>query len=131
MEEVRAHIAGCSVCGAMFAEALAGLKWLRGLESVEPPVGLVNRILGATSQAELAAAETGDAGKAAAGVTLAARRPSQKGRIGQWIQPFFAPLLQPRMAATFAMAFFSIALLLNLAGVHIKNFRFSDLRPST
>lgn len=39
-------------------------------------------------------------------------------------------LLQPRLAMTAAMAFFSIALTLNLTGVRISDFRISDLKPS-
>jgi hypothetical protein len=37
---------------------------------------------------------------------------------------------QPRMAMTAAMAFFSIALTLNLAGVRLKNVRTADFTPS-
>ena len=39
-------------------------------------------------------------------------------------------LLQPRLAMTAAMAFFSIALTLNLTGVRLSDFRLSDLKPS-
>jgi len=39
-------------------------------------------------------------------------------------------LMQPRLAMTAAMAFFSIALTLNLTGVHLSEFRVSDLKPS-
>lgn len=40
-------------------------------------------------------------------------------------------MLQPRLAMTAAMAFFSIALTMNLTGVHISNLRASDLKPSS
>jgi hypothetical protein len=40
-------------------------------------------------------------------------------------------MLQPRLAMTAAMAFFSIALTLNLTGVHLSNLRASDLKPSS
>lgn len=40
-------------------------------------------------------------------------------------------LLQPRLAMTAAMAFFSIALTLNITGVRISQLRVSDLRPAT
>lgn len=39
-------------------------------------------------------------------------------------------MLQPRLAMTAAMAFFSIALTLNLTGVHVTELRLGDLRPS-
>ena len=39
-------------------------------------------------------------------------------------------LLQPRLAMTAAMAFFSIALTLNITGVRLSELRVSDLRPT-
>jgi hypothetical protein len=39
-------------------------------------------------------------------------------------------LLQPRLAMTAAMAFFSIALTLNITGVRVSELRVSDLRPT-
>jgi hypothetical protein len=40
-------------------------------------------------------------------------------------------MLQPRLAMTAAMAFFSIALTLNLTGVRLSSLRASDLKPSS
>ena len=40
-------------------------------------------------------------------------------------------MLQPRLAMTAAMAFFSIALTLNLTGVRVSELRLSDLKPSS
>ncbi len=40
-------------------------------------------------------------------------------------------MLQPRLAMTAAMAFFSIALTLNLTGVRLSELRASDLKPSS
>jgi hypothetical protein len=40
-------------------------------------------------------------------------------------------MLQPRLAMTAAMAFFSIALTLNLTGVRITDLRASDFKPSS
>jgi hypothetical protein len=39
--------------------------------------------------------------------------------------------MQPRLAMTAAMAFFSIALTLNLTGVHVTQLKASDLKPSS
>ncbi len=39
-------------------------------------------------------------------------------------------MLQPRLAMTAAMAFFSIALTLNLTGVHLDQLKAADLRPA-
>ena len=38
--------------------------------------------------------------------------------------------MQPRLAMTAAMAFFSITLTLNLTGVHLSDLRAADLTPS-
>jgi hypothetical protein len=159
MRDVREHVAGCANCGPLFAEALAGYEWARGLRAVEAPAGLMARILAATSGAELGAESESpaalrsrhskaseskasesktreskelDVHAAASGVILAGGRKQPASRWGaQWLPPFMAPLMHPRVAATFAMAFFSIALLLNLAGIHITNFRMAELKPST
>jgi hypothetical protein len=40
-------------------------------------------------------------------------------------------MLQPRLAMTAAMAFFSIALTMNLTGVRLSQLRASDLKPSS
>jgi hypothetical protein len=40
-------------------------------------------------------------------------------------------MLQPRLAMTAAMAFFSIALTMNLTGVRLQDLRASDLKPSS
>lgn len=129
MVKVRAHVTACETCGPQFAEALAGFEWARSLGEVEPPAGLLSSILAATSRAELPIAQESKA--AATAVTLAGTRKQAARRWGgQWLPPFMAPVLQPRVMATVAMAFFSITLLLNLAGVHITNFRMADLRPS-
>jgi hypothetical protein len=52
-----------------------------------------------------------------------------------WQQPGFAGQIrrfaQPRLLMTAAMAFFSIALTLNLTDVRLSSLRLSDLRPSS
>jgi len=40
------------------------------------------------------------------------------------------PVLQPRFAMSFGMAFFSVSLMLHLSGVKAADFRHLDLRPS-
>src|ERR1039457_1082978 len=45
--------------------------------------------------------------------------------------PGFTSGRQPRLAMTAAMAFFSIALTMNLTGVHLQDLRASDLKPSS
>ena len=54
-----------------------------------------------------------------------------RGRMAASLQSWGHNLLQPRLAMTAAMAFFSITLTLNLTGVNVTQLRASDLRPSS
>ncbi|HTC94901.1 MAG TPA: hypothetical protein VK699_15775 [Terriglobales bacterium] len=105
MQNFRGHATSCPACAALFAEALAGYQWLRSLEPVEAPVYLAHNILAATT------------GVIPASTPAQVRVPQSRGQqLGAWLRPLFAPLRQPRFAATFAMAFFSVTLMLNLVG---------------
>jgi anti-sigma factor RsiW len=125
-EEARflAHKAGCPACAALYEAARKGREWLEFLSpEPEPPEWLLEKILATTGP--------GHSGSslpvpAAAGVVPAFVPPV-------WQQPgFFGRMrmsVQPRLLMTAAMAFFSIALTLNLAGVRLSNLRLADLRP--
>jgi hypothetical protein len=52
-------------------------------------------------------------------------------RITSGLRSFGHTMLQPRLAMTAAMAFFSIALTLNLTGVRLSQLHASDLKPSS
>lgn len=121
MGSLRAHAAACATCGPMFTAAQAGLRWLKSLEEVEPPRNLVRNILIATS------------GVDEAEEAIAALRPWRE-KVRGWLAPVMAPVYatmrQPRVALTFAMAFFSISLMLTAAGVDFRDLRRLDLRPS-
>ena len=56
---------------------------------------------------------------------------SFRGRLGLRLRPLTHTVLQPRFMMTAAMAFFSIALTLNVAGIHLNQIHASDLRPSS
>ena len=47
-----AHRTACAECGPLYADAAAGLSWMKSLEEVEPPRNLVRNILVATSGQE-------------------------------------------------------------------------------
>lgn len=125
------HMAGCPACTALFEEARRGREWLKYLVSEpEVPAGLLDKILAKTGPGK----ETG-LGLAAgpAGVlpvsvgfipasTPAWQRPGLAGAIRRFAEP--------RLLMTAAMAFFSIALTLNLTGVRLTNFHLADLRPA-
>ena len=122
LESFRQHRETCPVCGPLFAQAETGLNWLKAVPQVEPPANLVNRILAAT---------TGAQGRVAAVVPVT---PGWRERLRGWVTPVLAPVWgvarQPRFAMSFAMAFFSVTIALNAAGVRLGALRAADLRPS-
>lgn len=115
-----AHASSCAVCGQMLEQARQGREWLRFL-SPEPevPAGMVERIVGKTSGAALAGHPLAPAGGAI---------PATPHLLGL---PVRRVMWDSRMLMTAAMAFFSIALTLNLAGVRLTNFKLSDLTPAS
>jgi hypothetical protein len=118
-----AHMATCPACTALFEEARRGREWLEFL-SPEPevPEGLLDRILAQTGPGQVA----GFGIVPATGDVLPMPQPWQRpGFMGQ-IRRF----AEPRLLMTAAMAFFSIALTLNLTNVRLSSLRLSDLRPS-
>lgn len=115
-----AHASGCAVCAELLEQARQGREWLRFLgPEPEVPAGMVERIVGKTSGAVVAGhplVAGGGAGPATPHVLgLPVRR----------------VMWDSRMLMTAAMAFFSIALTLNLAGVRLTNLRLSDLTPAS
>ena len=133
----RLHLADCTACERMYAEIQKGSAWMDMLkeESPVPPEGLVDRIVFRTS---------GNEGLRSALVAQVAHNASLfGGSTGAKVIPFRPAepktawarmahtVMQPRFAMTAAMAFFSIALTLNLFGVHISSLRASDLKPTS
>ena len=111
-----AHQQSCPACGAMYHEALAGMHWLKGLEDIEPPRNLVHNILAQTIGA---VPETG--------TQVAPVRDGWFGKLRARISTVFAPVMTPRFAMSFGMAFFSITLLANLAGFRVSDLKHVDL----
>ena len=121
MARFQAHAAVCPDCSPMLAGARAGMSWLKSLAEVEPPRNLVRNILIATSAAEAAPARQ-----------VAPAMP-WRSRMRGWMRPLapvFSAVLQPRFALSLGMAFFSITVLLNAAGLHLTSLHASDLTPS-
>ena len=117
-----AHKAACPACAALYEEARKGREWLEFLSPPEPPAGLLEKIL----------AQTGP-GHAVPLPAVAGSRTVPAFVPPVWQQPgFFArtrQAMQPSLLMTAAMAFFSIALTLNLTGVRLSTLRMADLRP--
>ena len=119
-----AHMAVCAACTALFEESRRGREWLEFL-SPEPevPTGLLDRILAQTGPGQVA----GFGLVPTAGNVVPMPQPWQRpGFMGQ-VRRF----AEPRLLMTAAMAFFSIALTLNLTNVKLTDLRLSDLRPSS
>ena len=111
-----AHQQSCPACAAMYQEAAAGMHWLKGLEDVEPPKHLVHNILaqtiGSVQEASAQAAPVGE---------------SWMEKLKARIAPVFAPVMTPRFAMSFGMAFFSITMLANVAGFHVADLKHMDI----
>ncbi|MEO6806567.1 MAG: zf-HC2 domain-containing protein [Edaphobacter sp.] len=145
------HMAGCPSCASMFADAQRGAAWMELLKSPrpEPPNSLLDRILAQTSgqatTASNAAIVLGSNDRLRIPNTLLGAPslvPAHAAFVSARVLPFRTRLrhgfrslgqtmLQPRLAMTAAMAFFSIALTLNLTGVRVTALRISDLKPSS
>jgi hypothetical protein len=152
-----AHIAGCVSCAQELAEAQRGAAWLAMLKGhvPEPPPALLQRILAETTGATAAvqtAAQTATlpvfAAPPASETTPAIRFSwgaltpappvktswfaSLRRSVSEAVTFRSAGLVfQPRLAMTAAMAFFSIALTMNLAGVRLSDVERGISQPSS
>ena len=139
------HVASCVECSQELAEAQRGAAWLGMLktQTPEPPARLLAKILaettGAAAVAPAVAQPTWDAYRVPVAATPAAG--PAKGWGVQWaaVREQFSGMFsienarstfQPRMAMTAAMAFFSVALTLNLTGVRLSSLRAASFTPS-
>ena len=151
------HARSCADCGVQLAEAQRGAAWMSLLkaEPPEPNTGLVARILAQTSVRTAAeqealraeqrahAAEASLLGSGVSGSTMRAPLPASvataaipgvlpfRTRLSMRLRPMTHAVMQPRFMMTAAMAFFSIALTLNVTGVRLNQIHASDLRPSS
>ena len=117
------HMAVCPACTALFEEARKGREWLEFL-SPEPevPEGLLDKILAQTGPGHTSDYKLATAGNVVPIAIQPWQRPGLIGRIRRFAEP--------RLLMTAAMAFFSIALTLNMTGVKLTDFKLSNLRPT-
>lgn len=122
------HRTTCAACAEMYQQASRGREWLGFLSEAPPvPEGLLERLL----------TETGPSARFNAGLAPAIagmptrmppvwQRPNLMVRTGQ----FLASYMEPRLMMTAAMAFFSIALTMNLAGFRLDRMHLGWMRPN-
>jgi len=120
-ERFHEHRTACADCGPMYADAAAGLSWMKSLDEVELPRNLVRNILIATSgqEAEAEADAAHESGPVWA-----------RGWLKPLLFPLYATVRQPRFAMSAAMAFFSVSLMMQVTGVKLGDLQQLDLRPS-
>lgn len=144
---VDGHVLTCTGCAHELADAQRGAAWLALLKqhAPEPPANLLHAILEKTSGAEASSVEASAANYPIVAGAIAAQpwwgsvSPASAsapaagvwGRLARWLgaEGGFAPVLQPRLAMTSAMAFLSICLTLNLLGVSVRNLSAESFRP--
>jgi hypothetical protein len=121
-EAFHAHSKGCAAgCGELLEEAKRGTEWLRFLrETPEAPEGLLEKILVGTSGIPATPQ------LAASGAVALPHQPW----LGVSVGLLQRHVMESRILMTVAMAFFSIALTLNLTGVRLNQLKLSDLSPS-
>jgi anti-sigma factor RsiW len=144
------HMAGCTRCSQEFAEAKRGAAWLSMLKTKapEPPAGMLERILAETSGLMAPVSQAAPVVHAAPALEAAPAwipqtipTPSRGGWNTRWaatrmkLSEMFSidnaqMMFQPRLAMTAAMAFFSLALTLNMSGVHLRDLRAENFSPS-
>ena len=102
--EVESHLSACASCRELVGDLRHALEMCRSAEEIEPAPWLVSRILIAT---------------------VGERKPT----LGERLGGLFRPVLQPRVAYSVAMAVFSLSIIVNAAGLNLRNLTVSDLNP--
>jgi hypothetical protein len=130
------HAAECGACRKEFIEAQRGSAWLGMLkgQTPEPPASLMAKILAETTGLETEPAPVAETRPTVVPVRDAVPAWALSSVVRRVVAVFriegARATLQPRLAMTAAMAFVSIALTLNLAGVKLRDLRASDFTPS-
>jgi hypothetical protein len=124
------HQGECALCAQMLKETQQGKAWMEYL-AVEPevPADLLKKILARTSAHSVAGEEPGVAPGVPQPVHAVPAR-SAWHRVLPVVRQVARQAFEPRLMMTAAMAFFSIALTLNLTGIKLTEVRAADLRPA-
>ncbi len=134
------HVLSCAGCAELLADAQRGAAWLEMLRDPrpEPPALLVERILQRTKVEvipitgfEQPMAVAGELPYAAASLPTGTNLYVLPVRGKSMLRSLHNVLIQPRLAMTAAMAFFSVGLTLNLTGVQLNELHTRELKPSS
>jgi len=118
------HMAGCANCTTLFEEARQGREWLEFIApEPEVPAGLLDKLLAQTGPGQVAGFGLATSAGNVVPIIAVIQRQSFLARVRRFAEP--------RLLMTAAMAFFSIALTLNLTGVRLNRIRMSDLKPTS
>ena len=104
--EAEAHLRDCAPCRELIGDLRRVMALCQAAEELEPAPWLVSKILLAT---------------------VGERKPTW----GERARAFFRPSPQPRLAYAVAMAIFSLSVIVNAAGVDLRNLTVADLNPRT
>lgn len=98
------HLQTCPACRELMGDLKRVLSLAHAAEDMEPSPWLAAKIMRAT---------------------VGERKPGWKERLAAILRPTF----QPRVAYTVAMAMFSISIIVNAAGLNLRNLTMADLNP--
>ncbi len=101
-----AHLQGCAACRELLGGMRHAMELCHTAEDLEPAPWLVAKILLAT---------------------VGERKPTWR----EQVAAFFRPSPQPRVAYAVAMAIFSFTIIVNAAGLSLRNLKLADLNPRT
>ncbi len=117
------HQDECALCSQMLKETQQGKSWMQYLvEEPQVPEGLLEKILTRTSERSQQGVMPG--------VVAAVRPQPIRSAWYRRPMPVLRQVFEPRLMMTAAMAFFSIALTLNLTGIKLTELHAADLQPS-
>lgn len=121
------HRTTCAACDEMYQQASRGREWLGFLSEAPPvPEGLLERLLTETGPG----ARLNSLTPAIAGMPATMPPVWQRPNLMVRTSRFLASYMEPRLMMTAAMAFFSIALTMNLAGFRLDRMHLGWMRPN-
>jgi hypothetical protein len=128
------HLSICPACAALYEEASRGREWLEFLApEPEIPAGLLEKLLANTGPGQTLQPGQSMALGAGGVADLHPAVFAGNRQIPHWQRPglmgHIRRFAEPRLMMTAAMAFFSIALTLNLTGIKLTSLKLADLKP--